>query len=625
MPFQILPLAAGLGRSAPEIFFYGIGIALFVAAAFFAPHRGAKCLRAIERVLARIARRRALAVLLAGLAAFCIVAAMTAIIGVPPPKVDDEFSYLLEADTFTHGRLANPPHAMWEHFETFHVLQQPTYASKYPPGQGLMLAFGKMIAHPIVGVWLGAALACAAITWMLMAWTRPRWALLGGLLAAVHPEVLMWSQRYWGGCLALAGGALAIGGFRRVMKVPRVRDALPMAVGTSMLLYTRPYEGGVLTLLLGTVLLVSAFRGTVICCKPGFPSKPGSLGSRKKLTTDDTDDADNLDGTHASLLPSVPIREIRGQTSAPSSCAQRIRVLALRVVLPCAAVLCVAAAWLGFYNLRVTGNPLRMPYQVHTAQYMAAPIFIWQTAPPLPVYRHADMHDFHTGWEYRGYAKQRSPAGLATGIIERTWRLIRGEMRIWFLSISLVALPLALRRDGWMRFTLALTSVFFAALLLVNWTFFHYAAPVFGLFFFSAVQCMRLLRTWRWHGKPVGLFLARGSVILCVLSVLATGREVAAQFPDGWWNERQQIMEQLHREGGRHLVVIRYAPKIANTPTFGYRDWTRNGADIDGQEIVWARNMDAGQNAKLLDYYKARHAWTLDVDTSGVKLLPHPR
>ncbi len=566
MPFQILPLAAGLGRSAPEIFFYGIGIVLFVAIAFFAPHRGAKCLRAIERALARIARRRVLAVVLAGLAAFCIVAAMTAFIGVPPPKVDDEFSYLLEADTFAHGRLANPPHAMWEHFETFHVLQQPTYASKYPPGQGLMLALGKMIAHPIFGVWLGAALACAAITWMLLAWTRPRWALLGGLLAAVHPEVLMWSQRYWGGCLALAGGALAIGGFRRVMKVPRARDALPMAVGTAVLLYTRPYEGGVLTLLLGTVLLVAAIR--------------------KRIA---------------------------------------LRDLMLRVVLPCAAVLCIAAAWLGFYNSRVTGSALRMPYQVHTAQYMAAPIFIWQTAPPLPMYHHADMHDFHTGWEYRGYAKQRSPAGLATGIIERTWRLIRGEIRIWFLSISLVALPLALRRDGWMKFTLVLTSVFFAALLLVNWTFFHYAAPVFGLFFFSAVQCMRFLRTWRWHGKPVGLFLARGSVLMCVLSVFATGREVAAQFPDGWWNERRQIMDQLHREGGRHLVVIRYAPKIANTPTFGYRDWTRNGADIDGQEIVWARNMDAEHNARLLDYFKDRRAWMLDVDTRGVKLLPYPR
>ena len=382
----------------------------------------------------------------------------------------------------------------------------------------------------------------------------------------MHPEVLLWSQRYWGGGLALAAGALAIGGFRRVMNTPRVRDALMMAAGISILLYTRPYEGGVLTLLLGTVLLVAAFR--------------------KKIA---------------------------------------LRDLIVRVVLPCAAVLGMAAAWLGFYNARVTGNPLRMPYQIHVVQYMAAPIFIWQSAPPLPAYHHADMHDFHTGWEYRGYEKQRTPAGLATGLIERTWRLIRGELRLWFLALSLVALPFALRRDGWMKFALVLTLVFFAALLLVNWTFFHYAAPVFGLFFFSAVQCMRHLRTWRWRGKPTGLFLARGSVILCAVSVLATARDVAVQFPDGWWVQRQQIMDHLHSEGGRHLIVIHYAPNVANTPSFGYRDWTRNGVDLDGSDILWAREMDADRNARLLEYFKDRRVWLLDVATGGTKLLPYPR
>ena len=566
MPFSHLPLAAGLGRSGPEIFFYGIGIVLLLALAFLAPHHGLRGVRGIERAFAALAQRRVLAIFVVGLLVFLIVATMTASIGVPLPKVDDEFSYLLAADTFAHGRLANPQHPMWEHLETFHVLQQPTYASKYPPGQGLLLALGNVIAHPIVGVWLAAALACAAITWMLMAWLPARWALLGGLLSAVHPEVLLWSQRYWGGCLALAGGALAIGGFRRVMNGPRIRAALPMAAGISVLLYTRPYEGGVLTLLLGTVMLVAAFR--------------------KKIARRD---------------------------------------LVMRVVLPCAIVLCVAAAWLGFYNSRVTGDPLRMPYQVHSMQYMAAPIFIWQSPPLLPAYHHADMHDFHTGWEFRGYEKQRTPAGLATGIIERTWRLIRGELRIWFLALSLVALPWALRRDGWMKFALVLTLVFFAALLLVNWTFFHYAAPVFGLFFFSAVQCMRHLRTWRWRGRPTGLFLARGSVILCVVSVLATGRDVAAQFPDGWWAQRQQITDQLQREGGRHLIVIRYGPHVANTPSFGYRDWTRNGADLDGSEILWAREMDAERNARLFDYFKDRRAWLLDVDITGTKLLPYPR
>jgi hypothetical protein len=494
-----------------------------------------------------------------------LAAGIAAVVGIPMPKVDDEFSYLLAADTFVHGRLANPAHALWQHFETFHVLNQPTYASKYPPGQGLILALGQILFHPILGVWLGTSLACGAVTWMLMAWLPARWALLGGFLAAVHPEVLVWSQRYWGGCLAMAGGALALGGFRRILNQPRIADALLMAAGIAVMLCTRPYEGGVMTMLLGAVLLFAVIR--------------------KRIP---------------------------------------FQIMTLRAVIPMAVVLAVAVSGLGFYNWRVTGNSFRMPYQVHVSQYMAAPIFIGQKPPPLPAYRHDDMRDFHTGWEYRGYERQRTPVGLAVGFLERTWRLLRGDLRIWFLSISFVALPWALRRNPWMKHALLLTIAFFAGLLLVNWTFFHYAAPVFGLFFFSAVQCMRHLRLYRWRGKPVGLFLARASVVLCALSVLQTASEIAKQYPDWWWARRQQILDQLKNEGGRHLIVIHYAPAIVNTAKFGYRDWTRNGADIDGSEVVWAREMDAGRNHALLEYFKDRRAWLLDVQPGDVKLLPYP-
>src|SRR5207302_1879179 len=186
---------------------------------------------------------------------------------VPVPKVDDEFSYLLAADTFAHGRLTNPAHPMWMHFETFHTIQQPSYASRYPPGQGLILALGQVLAHPVIGVWLSAALACAAICWMLMGWlTPPRWALIGGFLAILHPEILFWSQRYWGGSVTLAGGALALGGFRRLLSDhrdqhfrPRVRDAALMSVGMSILIICRPYEGGVLILILLTILIIALF------------------------------------------------------------------------------------------------------------------------------------------------------------------------------------------------------------------------------------------------------------------------------------------------------------------------------------------------------------------------------
>src|SRR5690242_20180164 len=57
---------------------------------------------------------------------------------VPSPDVYDEFGHLFVADTLRHWRLSNPTHPLHQFFETFFVLQEPTYSSIYPIGQGLM-------------------------------------------------------------------------------------------------------------------------------------------------------------------------------------------------------------------------------------------------------------------------------------------------------------------------------------------------------------------------------------------------------------------------------------------------------------------------------------------------------
>src|SRR5579862_6089641 len=104
----------------------------------------------------------AAAALIAGVIALRL--ALIPLLPVPIPIVADEFSHLLLADTLVHGRLANPTHPFWPHFESLHIIQQPHYVSNYFPGHAVMLALGRLA---LGSAWAGVLAECGGFLLLL--------------------------------------------------------------------------------------------------------------------------------------------------------------------------------------------------------------------------------------------------------------------------------------------------------------------------------------------------------------------------------------------------------------------------------------------------------------------------
>lgn len=487
------------------------------------------------------------------------------------PRVHDEFSYLLAADTFANGRLSNSTHPLWIHFESFHIIQQPSYASKYPPAQGLILAAGQVIGgHPMVGVWISTALASAALCWMFLAWLPPWWAILGSLLIILHPGILLkWGQSYWGGAAAMMGGALVFGAVRRIMRRPQVCDALLLGLGLAVLANSRPYEGLVVSLPVAVVLIAWML------------------------------------GKH-SLSFQLSVK---------------------RIVLPTVSILMLTGVAMGYYNLRVTGDPLRMPYQVHESTYAMAPVFLWQRPRPEPKYHHEIIRNHHLR-ALAYHQEQQTFGGLAKASARKAkdlWTFYQASRYFQLIVfLALIMLPW-LMRDRWMRFALLTCGVLTAGVVTETWLMPHYTAPAAGLLFVLLLQALRRLRLWQWRGIQAGRVVVWA---LCLLSLASFAMAFAQQMKrtsSGWGSERARILAELEQDGKRHLVIVRYG-SLDIPYERGYREWVYNEADIDGATVVWAREMEPAQNRKLLEYFKDRRVWLVEVDQydSPPKLSRYP-
>jgi hypothetical protein len=571
-----MTLSAQANGVLPIIIELGLTAIAFVVALGW-PHLGSGLFTQIEPIFKPLARRQGWAVAAVGLTELLLRLAILPMCPVPNPSVPDDFSYLLSADTFSHGRLTNQTPTMWTHFESIHITMQPTYMSIYFPAQGLVLAAGKVVlGHPWYGLLIANALMCAAICWMLQQWLPPTWALLGGALAVIHLGLYSyWINTYHAGAIAALGGALVLGSVPRLKKPASARHGVLMIAGFVIVALSRPFEGLLLSL---PVLLV--------------------IGGR-------------------ALSP-------RGRTGREGI----IRRTALPVALAIG-----AAAWLGYYDYRAYGNPLTLPYTVGRATYATAPYFIWQKARPEPTYRHAVMREYYRDTESNIAEQSRS----ISGYLYMKAILAAGSV-LFFGGVALLPPLIMLRRvvtDKRVRFLVLCVLVSMAGMALQIFLLPHYLAPFTAAFYAVGLQAARHLRQWRFEGKLTGLAMVRWMVAICVvmsgLRLFAGPLHLALpEYPAAAWNftwygpdhfgtERVRVEESLRRHPGNQLAIVRYSSR--HNP---FNEWVYNSAEIDTSKIIWAREMDVANNLELIRYYRDRRVWLVEPDVMPAKVTECP-
>jgi len=548
---SFLPLHNPIGFGAADFVEFALAAMLVLMAALR---------RYVEPAARRLAERPVWSMAFLALLPIGLRLALLPRFPVPTPSGADDFSYLLLGDTLAHLRLANPVHPLHQFFEAVFLLQQPTYSSIFPLGQGLVLALGQLLGHPWVGVVLSAGALCAGCYWMLRGWTTAGWALLGGVLAALEFGPLsLWMNLYWGGAVSGVAGCMVCGALPRLRLAPTTRNAALLGAGLGLQLLTRPFEFVLLAVAVAVFLL------------------PGWRRFRQALPI-----------VAVTLLPAVSLTLAQNKVVTGSWTTLPYMLSRYQYGVPAT------------FTLQPNPVPHRTLTPEQEMDYRAQSIIHGEGPDTMANYLGRLAQRLH--W-YRFFFCPPLLVVLPAFLASIRWRHRR---LLWVLgAILLFALADNFYPYFYPHYVAALTCIFVftavAALeFLSRWTA--------GLAVARLAVILALAHFLFWYGMLCGN----------ETTLLAAGRFDTADFinygdPEG----RIRVDNQLASFAGKHLVFVRYSPQHL------FHEWIHNAADIDAADVVWAADLGEEENRKLIEYYPTRRAWLVEPDARPLQIVPY--
>ena len=174
------------------------------------------------------------------------------------PVVHDEFAYLFQAKTILAGKACFPSPPLPVAFDAFHIMTEPVYASKYPPGHSLLLAPGVAAGAP----WAMPLVASFFSLLLIGRLARPvlgaAWALLLLVLFAFSPAEIQIATTYLSQSSFLLMALLFLFFLRRFADRGERRNLLLAGAALGFTFLVRPLNG---LLLSGFAVVILLTRG----------------------------------------------------------------------------------------------------------------------------------------------------------------------------------------------------------------------------------------------------------------------------------------------------------------------------------------------------------------------------